>query len=116
MAIGARIPPKVATCPRRYGICLHQGRMPNITEGIWKLDPPDENTYPQSRLIWLVSKRDVIFPDSELKKKLKFTFESEQWGKAAVITFVADWSDRVPSRLEDMSRDGKCIVLDGWWT
>jgi hypothetical protein len=85
--------------------------MPDITEGIWRVDPPDENLYPEGRLIWLVSRQDVIFPDGEFKKKMKFTFESDQWGKTAVITFVADGGDKVPSKLEDMSPNGKCIVL-----
>jgi len=116
MAIGARIPPKVATCPRRYGLCLNQGRMPDITEGIWDIDPPDENVFPQGRLIWLVSRQDVIFPDSEFKKKIKFSFETEQCGRASVITFVADGGDRIPSRLEDLSPGGKCVVLGYWWT
>jgi hypothetical protein len=110
MGIGARIPPRVATCPRRYGICLNQGVLPGRTEDVWSVHPPNENIYPLGRLIWLVSRADVIFSDSVFKKKIQLSFRTEQPGKSSIITFIADQGDVIPSRLEDLSPRGTLIM------
>lgn len=105
MAIGAEIPPKIATCPRRYGVSLNGGRSPSLKEGVWTVDPLDEKIFSPSELIWLVNRGDVIFPDSELTRTIKLSFQKQDIKnlQTTEITFVADGNDRVPSRLEELN-------------
>lgn len=105
MAIGAEIPPKIATCPRRYGLSLNGGRLPSLKEGVWTVDPLDDKIFSPTQLIWLVNRGDVIFPDSELTRTIKLGFQRQDIKnlQTTEITFIADGNDRVPSRLEELN-------------
>ena len=103
MAVGSKIPPKVVLCRRHYGFSLNRGQIPSIAEGIWEVDPLDDNNFSQDQLIWLVQRRDIIFPDSELKKKIKLSYKTQKIGKASTITFLADARDEAPSRFKELS-------------
>lgn len=103
MAVGARLPPKIAMCPRRYGLCLNRRQATSRYNGVWNVYPAEWNEPQEDQLIWVVPSRDVIFPDVEFKKTLKLSFSTEQLTSDSIITFVADGGDKVPSRLEELT-------------
>jgi hypothetical protein len=116
MAIGAEIPPKIATCPRRYGLSLNGGRPPSLKEGLWTVDPLDDKIFSPTQLIWLVNRGDVIFPDSEFTRTIKLGFQKQDIKnlQTTEITFVADGNDRVPTRLEELNArcTSNCFRID----
>lgn len=106
MAIGSELPPKVATCPRRYGLSLNRDGQPTSKQGCWTIDPLDKNAFSPYSLIWLSERGDVIFPGSQIKKMIKLCFETQELGQATKITFLANNSDIIPRRMEDLMTGG----------
>lgn len=104
MAVGAEVPPKVATCPRRYGLSLNGGVQRELKEGVWEVHPLDEKAFSPNELIWLVERGDVIFTDSELKKTIKLCFKTLELGQTSTISLVANGSDTAPTELEELNK------------
>jgi len=105
MAVGARLPPKISICPRRYGLRCERN---------WRIDPLDEHAFSTKQLIWVVDRGDVIFAGSELKKTIKLLFIGRELWQTTTITFVANSSDSIPHRLEDLTTGGKFDSLQSY--
>lgn len=115
MAVGSKLPPRIGSCPQRYGISLNGGAATKYSEGFWSVDPQDSRALVPQDLIWLVEKGDMIFPTDdlamlrtpEIKVDLKLSFKITKLPQSISITFVASGSNRVPKVIDDLGDRGK---------
>jgi hypothetical protein len=108
MGIGVEMPTKLRSCPRHYGICVHQQYRDWLHTGANPVrDTLDGQLKVHSQLLWLMKQGDLIPLGkpliSDYECQYQITQQQFEAGKTLHLTFVSTTAIDAPSALSELS-------------